>query len=357
MRAWLHDEANPHYVIPVDGIARLSRHARLWEVETHVLGPACHVLYRYSTGEACGLNLVTRNSFALNTAFVAPRFEAATGLRPRRVLLEANMGGDKKPSAPYFVDGGHGKTVLAEVSVPERTLKSILRSSSADLVALEHLGLHGSHASQMQSVAFTPASIVAAMFAATGQDLGMVGTSSMAHVVLEPRSRVPVFEEQAGGGANLRSIANDRLAGAVDPPPAELELAGSQAEERGPTAEQRRRESRSTTRQPGGDRGTPLSSSSPSSSSTVPDGLRKNRQRVGTNVSRTTLSSDLGLQKRLTRAGCTCRFGSRGSRSGRSAGERACRTRGRSCHCSGVRVLGARSDWRRSSRRRRCVWN
>ena len=46
--------------------------------------------------------------------------------------------------------------------------------------------MHGSHASDMQSVAFTPASTVAALFAATGQDLGMVGTSSMAHDVLEP---------------------------------------------------------------------------------------------------------------------------------------------------------------------------
>jgi hydroxymethylglutaryl-CoA reductase (NADPH) len=33
----------------------------------------------------------------------------------------------------------------------------------------------------MQSVAFTPASAIAAIFAATGQDIGMVGTSSMAH--------------------------------------------------------------------------------------------------------------------------------------------------------------------------------
>jgi hydroxymethylglutaryl-CoA reductase (NADPH) len=33
----------------------------------------------------------------------------------------------------------------------------------------------------MQSVAFTPASAIAAVYAATGQDLGMVGTSSMAH--------------------------------------------------------------------------------------------------------------------------------------------------------------------------------
>jgi hydroxymethylglutaryl-CoA reductase (NADPH) len=33
----------------------------------------------------------------------------------------------------------------------------------------------------MQSVAFTPASAIAAVFAATGQDLGLVATSSMAH--------------------------------------------------------------------------------------------------------------------------------------------------------------------------------
>jgi hydroxymethylglutaryl-CoA reductase (NADPH) len=186
MRLWLHDPANPLLQQRIAGVARLSRHARLWEVNTHVLGPACHVLYRYTTGEACGPNMITRNSFALNHEFVLPHLKADTGLEPARVLLEANMGGDKKPSAQYFVDGGHGKTVVAGVSVREETLRRILRTTSADLQALEHLGLHGSHASGMQSVAFTPASAIAAIFAATGQDLGMVGTSSMAHDVLEP---------------------------------------------------------------------------------------------------------------------------------------------------------------------------
>jgi hydroxymethylglutaryl-CoA reductase (NADPH) len=193
MREWLHDPHNPGYSERIGGVPRLSRHARLWEVDTHVLGPACHVLYRYTTGEACGPNMITRNSFALNHEFVLPRFTAQTGLEPSRVLVEANMGGDKKPSAQYFIAGGHGKTVLAEVSVGEATLRRVLRTTSQDLVALEHLGLHGSHASVMQSVAFTPASTVAALFATTGQDLGMVGTSSMAHDVLEALSG------QAGG--------------------------------------------------------------------------------------------------------------------------------------------------------------
>jgi len=186
IREWLHDPANPLHGQRLGGVPRLSRHGRLREVDTHVLGPACHVLYRYTTGEACGPNMITRNSFSLNTEFVVPRFQAATGIAPERVLLESNMGGDKKPSAQYFIEGGHGKTVLAEVTVREETLRRVLHTTGRDLVALEHLGLHGSHASGMQSVAFTPASAVAALFAATGQDLGMVGTSSMAHDVLEP---------------------------------------------------------------------------------------------------------------------------------------------------------------------------
>ena len=184
LRDWLHDPENPMYSQRIASVALLSRHARLWEIDTHVLGSACHVLYRYTTGEACGPNMITRNSFALNQV-VARRLQAELGLQPRRVLVEANMGGDKKPSWQYFIDGGHGKTVLASATVREETLRRILRTSSADLSALQHVASQGGHASGMQSVAFTPASALAALFAATGQDLGMVGTSSMAQDVLD----------------------------------------------------------------------------------------------------------------------------------------------------------------------------
>ncbi|MGH2452914.1 MAG: 3-hydroxy-3-methylglutaryl-CoA reductase [bacterium] len=185
MRAWLRDPQNPFAGERIGGVARLSRHALLWEVDTHVIGPVCHVLYRYTTGDACGPNMITRNSHALNHEFILKRFPPETGIQPVRLFLEANMGGDKKPSAQYFIAGGHGKTVLAEATVSEDTLRRVLRTTADDLVALEHAGLHGAHASDMQSVAFTPASAIAATFAATGQDLGMVGTSSMAHEILE----------------------------------------------------------------------------------------------------------------------------------------------------------------------------
>jgi len=155
----------------------ISTYARLREVETHVVGPLCHVMWAFTTGDACGPNMMTRNAYALNIGYVMEH----APVKPERAILEANMGGDKKPSHRYFERGGHGKTVLAEAILSDATVRRVLRTTVDDLLELSFAGTHGAVASGMQSVAFTPASAIAAMFAATGQDLGMVGTSSMAH--------------------------------------------------------------------------------------------------------------------------------------------------------------------------------
>ena len=183
MATWLKDTAHPSLSDHL-----LSRHAVLHEVQTHVVGPMCHVLYRFTTGDACGPNMMTRNAYALNHAYISERFTAESGIRPLRVFLEANMGGDKKPSHAFFQFPGHGKVVHAEITLPNAVLRRVLRVEATDILALEHAGLHGAHASGMQSFAFTPASAIAAIFAATGQDLGMVGTSSMAQVTVSPVS-------------------------------------------------------------------------------------------------------------------------------------------------------------------------
>src|SRR5437773_3402252 len=155
----------------------ISSFAKLREVETHVVGPMCHVMWAFTTGDACGPNMMTRNAYALNTGYVMEH----APMRPERAILEANMGGDKKPSHRYFERSGHGKSVLVEATLTEDTVHRVLRTTVDDLLELSFAGTHGAIASGMQSVAFTPASAIAAIFAATGQDLGMVGTSSMAH--------------------------------------------------------------------------------------------------------------------------------------------------------------------------------
>ncbi|HET7136800.1 MAG TPA: hypothetical protein VFI04_00460 [Gaiellaceae bacterium] len=204
MREWLESSDDPS----------LSRRARLRGVKTHVVGPMCHVLWRWTTGDAVGPNMMTRNSYALNMGYVMER----APVKPQRAILEANMGGDKKPSAEFF-QSGHGKTVLAEAFLADEQIRRVLRTTASDLEALSWAGTHGSVASGMQSVAFTPASAVAAIFAATGQDLGMVGTSSMAHGTarrvdggLQATIRFGGLEVGTVGGGTTLPSARDWLA-------------------------------------------------------------------------------------------------------------------------------------------------
>jgi hydroxymethylglutaryl-CoA reductase (NADPH) len=196
MREWLEQQDDPS----------LSKFARLRDVKTHVVGPMCHVLWRWTTGDAVGANMMTRNAYVLNMGYVMER----APVTPERSILEANMGGDKKPSFEYF-QSGHGKTVVAEATLTEDAVRRVLRTKLEDLEELAWAGTHGAVASGMQSVAFTPATAIAAVFAATGQDLGMVGTSSMCHGAerrvedgLQVSLRLPGLEVATiGGGTTL----------------------------------------------------------------------------------------------------------------------------------------------------------
>jgi hydroxymethylglutaryl-CoA reductase (NADPH) len=204
MREWIGEHEDPS----------ASRWAKLREAKTHVIGPMCHVLWRWTTGDAVGANMMTRNSYLLNMGYVMER----APVRPERTTLEANMGGDKKPSFEHF-QSGHGKTVLAEATLTEDAVRRVLRTTIDDLLELAWAGTHGGAASGMQSVAFTPASAIAAIFAATGQDLGMVGTSSMAHGVgrrvddgLNVSIRLPGLEVATVGGGTTLPYARSWLA-------------------------------------------------------------------------------------------------------------------------------------------------
>src|SRR2546425_12236287 len=204
MRRWL-AERNEEWI---------STFARLREVETHVVGPMYHVMWAFTTGDACGPNMMTRNAYALNVGYVMEH----APVKPARTILEANMGGDKKPSHRYFERGGHGKTVLVEATLSEEAVRRVLRTTVDDLLELSFAGTHGAVASGMQSVAFTPASAIAAIFAATGQDLGMVGTSSMAHGTarsveggIQCGLRLPGLEVGTVGGGTIFPYAQTWL--------------------------------------------------------------------------------------------------------------------------------------------------
>ncbi|NMP23383.1 3-hydroxy-3-methylglutaryl-CoA reductase [Sulfobacillus harzensis] len=197
LAAWLNDPNHPDKQLkPSQTVADVSRHAVLLNIDAQLVGSVCHLLYRFFTGEACGPNMITRNAYALNREIVR-RIEDK-GWHLVNIFLEANMGGDKKPSHEHY-NGGHGKTVMASAKLTHQQLRRFLNTTVDEIKRLEWTGLHGSNASGMQSFAFTPASAVAALFLTTGQDLGMVGTSSMAHATIQALPDGAAFSLQLGG--------------------------------------------------------------------------------------------------------------------------------------------------------------
>ena len=91
---------------------------------------------RSRRGDACGPNMMTRNAYALNIGYVLEH----APVKPERAILEANMGGDKKPSHRYFERGGHGKTVLVEVTLTDDAVRRVLRTTVDDLLELSFAG-------------------------------------------------------------------------------------------------------------------------------------------------------------------------------------------------------------------------
>jgi hydroxymethylglutaryl-CoA reductase (NADPH) len=180
MRRWLEDPQNPLRDAEMGGIRLISRHARLQRVDTYVVSTSCHAVFSYSTGEACGQNMTTRNSYVLTSHFILPRFYEKTGIKPSHYVLEANTGGDKKSSHLYHIGGGHGRSVIASATLSEAVMRDRLKCTPEDLLKLREIGYDGAVLSGMIGATVNPVNVIAAIFAATGQDLACAGTSSMA---------------------------------------------------------------------------------------------------------------------------------------------------------------------------------
>ena len=180
MKQWLEDPENPFRQAELKGIPVLSRYARLKTVRPHVLSNTCHTVFEYSTGDACGQNMTTRNTYMLHSEFILPRFHADTGIAPAHFFLEGNTGGDKKSSHLYHIHGGHGRTVVASVIITEDVAQATLKCTVDDILKLREVGGEGASLSGMIGMAVNPVNVIAAVFAATGQDIACVGTSSMA---------------------------------------------------------------------------------------------------------------------------------------------------------------------------------
>lgn len=132
--SWLNNPSHPDKQLkPGQRVADVSRHAVLLGIDAQLVGSVCHLLYRFFTEEACGPNMITRNAYALNHEIVRRIDRHAWGLL--NIFLEANMGGDKKPSHEHY-NGGHGKTVMAVGTLSHQHLRRYLNTTVQEIKRL-----------------------------------------------------------------------------------------------------------------------------------------------------------------------------------------------------------------------------
>ena len=100
-----------------------------------------------------------------------------------RMYEESSLSGDKRisPLSPVL---GRGVSVTASVSVDEEILRSVLKAESEPLVRLVTLAKDVTLKSGVPQFNLSMSNIVAAVFAATGQDLGSVGECSKLSLIL-----------------------------------------------------------------------------------------------------------------------------------------------------------------------------
>jgi hydroxymethylglutaryl-CoA reductase (NADPH) len=161
----------------------VSRHAELRTVEPIVAGNVAHVVFGYTTGDAAGQNMTTATTWHACQWILAQL--GKNGCAPLRFLIEGNASSDKKVSL-MVPGGGRGCATVAECNVDGATLARTLKVTAKELLGAWTIVEAGARRVEMVTRNVNIANIIAAMFAATGQDIACVHESSLGTLELLP---------------------------------------------------------------------------------------------------------------------------------------------------------------------------
>jgi hydroxymethylglutaryl-CoA reductase (NADPH) len=148
-----------------------TRHGRLVAVEPRAMGREVLVTLRYETGDAHGMNMITKATDAICTEIMA-RHPA------QRFLIFSGLSSEKHASG-YLFNGGKGKKVTVGARIPARVLEAYLHVTPAELHDLwQHTMLGHCRAVALGQNGHL-ANGLAALFIACGQDVANVVNSAM----------------------------------------------------------------------------------------------------------------------------------------------------------------------------------
>ncbi len=161
----------------------VSSHAKLIETRTTQLGRQVHVSFVYETAEAAGQNMTTACTWHA-VQWIQRRLEF-TPFTPTHVQIEANLSGDKKMTGSNLVLG-RGTRVIAEAVLPADIVRHVLKIEPQLLARSHAMMTAGAFQSAMVGFVGNTSNLIAAVFAATGQDIACVVESSAGILQIEP---------------------------------------------------------------------------------------------------------------------------------------------------------------------------
>lgn len=167
-------------------VRTVSRHAELIGIEPWQVGNLVYLRFVYETGDAAGQNMTTVATWQA-TRWINETVEEVPGLSVRYFAIEGNASGDKKVSFANFL-GGRGTRVTGECFLTREVIRDVLKSTPEAMEHGHRLGVLGGVQIGMMGHSINAANVIAAMFAATGQDVGCVHESGAAisHVEATP---------------------------------------------------------------------------------------------------------------------------------------------------------------------------
>jgi hydroxymethylglutaryl-CoA reductase (NADPH) len=157
-----------------------TRSGKLKDIEQYSASRILYTRFNYTTGDAAGQNLTGKATQAA--------CEWINGVYPgiEHYFLESNFATDKKTSQVNMLHT-RGKRVVAEATIPDALLKSVMRSSSEIMFRARQVSNLGGFMSGVNNNGAHSANGITAMFIATGQDAANVAESSAAFVHAELR--------------------------------------------------------------------------------------------------------------------------------------------------------------------------
>ena len=158
-----------------------TRYGRLTDVQVTVAGRNAYVRLVCASGDAMGMNMVSKGSLAVIDA-LRQHFDAGLEL----VALSGNMCTDKKAAAVNWLQG-RGKSVVVEAVIPADVVRTTLKTT---VQAMVHTNLHknligSAMAGALGGFNAHASNIVTAVFLATGQDPAQNVESSQCITLLE----------------------------------------------------------------------------------------------------------------------------------------------------------------------------